>query len=128
MQVIVIKSSQFVLLLGVTEFCLFIMISLFFKQCLQCSMKSEDALCLSIDLKDSRLEFSSPTLHKSFSSVTQSCATLCDSMDCSMPAFPVHHQLRELAQTHVHGVGAASQPSHPQGSHSPPYRNVMMSN
>ena len=43
-------------------------------------------------------------------------------------SFEDHHQLRELAQTHVHGVGAASQPSHPQGSHSPPYRNVMMSN
>ena len=52
------------LLLGVTEFCLFIMISLFLKQCLQCSMNSEDALCLSIDLKDSRLEFSSLTFYK----------------------------------------------------------------
>ena len=38
----------------------------------------------------------------SFSSVTQSCPTLCDPMDCSMPGFPVHHQLLELAQTHVH--------------------------
>ena len=37
-----------------------------------------------------------------FSSVTQSCLTLCDSMDCSMPGFPVHHQLLELTQTHVH--------------------------
>ena len=37
-----------------------------------------------------------------FSSVTQSCPTLCDPMDCSMPGFPVHHQLPELAQTHVH--------------------------
>ena len=62
------------------------------------------------------------------SSSVQSCLILWDPMDCSMPGFPVHHQLRELAQTHVHGVGAASQPSHPQGSHSPPYRNVMMSN
>ena len=39
-----------------------------------------------------------------FSSVTQSCPTLCDPMDCSMPGFPVHHQLPELAQTHVHQV------------------------
>ena len=40
-----------------------------------------------------------------FSSVTQSCLTLCDPMDCSTPGFPVHHQLPELAQTHVHQVG-----------------------
>ena len=37
-----------------------------------------------------------------FSSVSQSCPTLCDPMDCSAPSFPVHHQLLELAQTHVH--------------------------
>ena len=42
-----------------------------------------------------------------FSSVAQSCLTLCDPMDCSMPGFPVHHQLPELAQTHVHRVGDA---------------------
>ena len=48
-----------------------------------------------------------------FSSVTQSCPTLCDPMDCSMPGFPVHHQLPELAQTHVHRVSDAIQPSHP---------------
>ena len=48
-----------------------------------------------------------------FSSVTQSCPTLCDPMDCSTPGFPVHHQLQELAQTHVHWVSDATQPSHP---------------
>ena len=48
-----------------------------------------------------------------FSSVTQSCPTLCDPMDCSTPGFIVHHQLLELAQTHVHGVSDAIQPSHP---------------
>ena len=48
-----------------------------------------------------------------FSSVTQSCRTLCDPMDCSMPGFPVHHQVLELAQTHVHWVCDAIQPSHP---------------
>ena len=47
-----------------------------------------------------------------FSSVTQSCPTLCDPMDYSTPGFPVHHQLPELAQTHVHWVGDAIQPSH----------------
>ena len=48
-----------------------------------------------------------------FSSVTQSCLTLCDPMDCRTPGFPVHHKLLELVQTHVHSVGDAIQPFHP---------------
>ena len=48
-----------------------------------------------------------------FSSVTQSCLTLCDPMDCSTPGLPVHHQLPELTQTHVHWVNDAIQTSHP---------------
>ena len=55
-----------------------------------------------------------------FSWVTQLCPTLCDPMDCSTPGLPVHHQLQELAQTHVHWVGDAIQPSHPLSSPSPP--------
>ena len=47
------------------------------------------------------------------SSVPQPCPTLCNPMDCRTPGFPVHHQLPELAQTHVHQVGDAMQPSHP---------------
>ena len=47
------------------------------------------------------------------SSVTQSCPTLCDPMDCSTPGLPVHHQLAEFTQTNVHWVGDAIQPSHP---------------
>ena len=58
-----------------------------------------------------------------FSSVAQSCPTLCDPMDCSFPGFPVHHQLLELAQTHVHRVGDATQPSCPLSSSSPPAFN-----
>jgi len=50
--------------------------------------------------------------HHQFSSVTQFCLTLCDPLDCSMPKFPIHHQLLELAQTHVHWVSDAIQPSH----------------
>ena len=50
----------------------------------------------------------------------QSCPTLCDPMDCSTPGLPVHHRLLELAQTHVHRVGDAIQPSHPLLSPSPP--------
>ena len=48
-----------------------------------------------------------------FSSVTQSCRTLCDPMDCRTPGFPVHHQLPELAQIHVLRVSNVIQPSHP---------------
>ena len=55
-----------------------------------------------------------------FSSVTQSCPTLCNLMDCSTPGFPVHHQLPELAQTRVHRVDDAIQSSHPLPSPSLP--------
>ena len=58
--------------------------------------------------------------HICISSVTQSCLTLCHPTDCSTPGFPVHHQLPDLAQTHVHRVGDAIQPSHPLSSPSPP--------
>ena len=58
-----------------------------------------------------------------FSSVTQSCLTLWDPMDCSTPGLPVHHQLPEPTQTHVHWVGDAIQPSHPLSSPSPPTFN-----
>ena len=55
-----------------------------------------------------------------FSSVTQSCLTLCDPMNRSTPGLPVHHQLQEFTQTHVHRVSDAIQPSHPLSSPSPP--------
>ena len=59
-----------------------------------------------------------------FSSVTQSYLTLCDPIDCNTPGFPVHHQLPELAETHVHWVGDAIQPSHLLSSPSPPAFNL----
>ena len=58
-----------------------------------------------------------------FSSVAQSCPTLCDPMNCSTPGLPVHHQLPEFTQTHVHRVGDAIQLSHPLSSPSPPAPN-----
>ena len=58
-----------------------------------------------------------------FSSVTQLCPILFDPMNCSMPGLPVHHQLPEITQTHVHRVGDAIQPSHPLSSPSPPAPN-----
>ena len=58
------------------------------------------------------------------SSVPQSCLTLCDPMDCSMPGLPVHQQLPEFTQTHVHSVSDAIQLSHPLLSLSPPALNL----
>ena len=57
------------------------------------------------------------------SSVTQSCLTLCNPMNQSMPGLPVHQQLLEFTQTHIHRVGDAIQPSHPLSSPSPPAPN-----
>ena len=58
-----------------------------------------------------------------FSSVTQSCPTLCDPLNRSTPGLPVHHQLPEFTQTHIHRVSDAIQPSHPLSSPSPPAPN-----
>ena len=58
-----------------------------------------------------------------FSTVAQSCPTLCDPMNCSTPGLPVHHQLLEFTQTHVHPVSDSIQPSHPLLSPSPPAPN-----
>ena len=59
-----------------------------------------------------------------FSSVAQSCPTFFDPMDCSTPGLPVHYQLPEFTQIHVHWVGDAIQPSHPLSSPSPPALNL----
>jgi len=59
-----------------------------------------------------------------YCSVAQFCPALCNPMDCSMPGFPVHHQLSELAQTHVHWVDDAIQPSHPLSS--PSYYSFLL--
>ena len=59
-----------------------------------------------------------------FSSIVQSCLTLCDPMDCSRSGSPGHHQLPEFAHTHVPGVGYAIQPSYPLLSPSPPAFNL----
>ena len=59
-----------------------------------------------------------------FSSVTQTCSTFCDPMDCNTPGFPAHHQLPKLAQTHVYWVSDVIYPSHPLSSPSPPAFNL----
>ena len=66
-------------------------------------------------------QLSLPTQWLYISSVAQSCLTLCNPMDCSTPGFPVHHQLPELAETHIYPVGDAIQPSHPLPSPSPAF-------
>ena len=58
------------------------------------------------------------------SSVTQLCLTLCNAVNHSMPGLPVHHQLPEFTQTHIHRVSDAIQPSHPLSSPSPPALNL----
>ena len=63
-------------------------------------------------------------LNIQFSSVTQLCLTLCDPMNRRTPGLPVHHQLPESTQNHVHRVGDAIQPSHPLSSPSPPALNL----
>ena len=86
-------------------------------------------MLLSITLTSSRVHTLScstyyPVLSSvQFSSVAQSCPTLCDPMNHSTPSLPVHHQLLELTETHVHWVGDAIQPSHPLSSPSPPALN-----
>ena len=65
-----------------------------------------------------KLEIELPSVQ--FSSVAQSCPTLCDPMNHSTPGLPVHHQLPEFTQTHVHQIGDTIQPSHPLSSPSPP--------
>ena len=60
-----------------------------------------------------------------FSSVTQLCPTLCYPRNCSTPGLPVHHQLPEFTQSHIHRVSDAIQPSHPLSSPSPPAPNPL---
>ena len=81
----------------------------------------ENSLFLVESLKAS---WPSDLLCDQFSSVAQLCLTLCDPMDCSTPGVPVHHQLLEFTQTHVHRVGDAFQPSHPLSSPFPPTVNL----
>ena len=81
---------------------------------------SSHACICAIELYSSKWDLNSVQL----SSLDQSCPTLCDPMDCSTPGLPVHHQLLESTQTHVHRVGDAIQPSRHLSSPSPPALNL----
>ena len=69
---------------------------------------------------DTFLAVSKFQVNTGWCSVAQSCLTLCNPIDCSMPGFPVFHHLLELSQTHIHSASDAIQPSHPLSSPSPP--------
>ena len=73
-------------------------------------------------IKKTTWKYSSSSVQ--FSSVAQSCLTLCDPTDCSTPGLPVRHQLPKFTQTHSHWVSDASQPSYPLSSPSPPALNL----
>ena len=77
-----------------------------------------------IQCDDAHTQILEQQMAHQLSSVPQLCPTLCDPMDCSMPGFPVCHQLPEPTQTHVHCIGDAIQPSHPLLSPSPPTFNL----
>ena len=80
-----------------------------------------DHCCMLEERLINLIAFTTPLPSVQSTSVAQSCPTLCDSMDCSMPGFPVYHQLPELAQTHLQWVHDAIQPSHSLSSLSPAF-------
>ena len=86
---------------------------------------SMDCKCVCVHMNHS-VVYQKVTQHckSTISLVTQSCLTLRNPMDCDMLVSPVHHQLQEHAQSHVHGVNDAIQPSHPSSSPSPPAFNL----
>ena len=90
-----------------------------FTEEISCVITSISGLSCFLLLMGNQFPFSSIQ----FSSVAQSCPTLCDPMNHSTPGLPVHHQLPEFTQTLVHRVGDAIQPSHPLSSPSPPAPN-----
>ena len=78
-----------------------------------------EKVSLKLNIQKTKIMASGPISSAQFSSVAQLCLTLCDPMNRSTPGLPVHHQLPEFTQTHVHRVGDAIQPSHFLSSPSP---------
>ena len=97
-------------------------------QCFNYTNDNPTFIFFFILLKDNRIVRNDIPWSIQFSLVAQSCPTLCDPMNCSMPVLSVHHQLPEFTQTHVHWVDDAIQPSHPLSSPSPPALNLSQSN
>ena len=82
--------------------------------------KKSEKVGLKLNIQKTKIMASGPISSVQFSSVAQSCSTLCDPMNHSTPGLPVHHQLPEFTQIHVHRVSDAIQPSHPLSSPFPP--------
>ena len=101
-------------------------LAIFYTNKLSKSLLLQDVFDLTFTLL--MLTYQSVFIHQiiiiQFSSIAQLCLTLFDPMNCSRPGLPVHHQLPEFTQTHVHRVGDAIQPSHPLSSPSPPAFNL----
>ena len=76
---------------------------------------------LKLNIQKTKIMASGPISPVQFSSVAQSCLTLCNPMNCSMPGLPVHHQLLEFIQTHIHRFSDAIQPSHALSFPSPAF-------
>ena len=85
--------------------------------------EGSEKVCLGLNTEKTKIVASGPISSGQFSSVAQSCLTLCDPMNCSTPGLPVRHQFPEFTQTHVHRVSDAIQPSHPLSSPLPPAPN-----
>ena len=85
-------------------------------------LKDKNHMIISIDAEKAFDKIQHPFMIQ-FTSVAQSCPTLCDPVNRSTPGLPVHHQLLEFTQTHVYRVSDAIQPSHPLSSPSPPAPN-----
>ena len=86
-------------------------------------VRGEWKVGLKLNIQKTKVTASGLISSVQFSSVAQSCPTLCDPMNHSTPGLPVHHQLPKFTQTHVHRVSDAIQPSHPLSSPSPPAPN-----
>ena len=102
-----------------------------FFTCIQISQETGQVVCILISLRILKRNYETPNIYgcqiaqplkrtsDQIRSVSQSCLTLCDPMNRSTPGLPVHHQLPEVTQTHVHQIRDAIQPSHPLSSPSP---------
>ena len=90
----------------------------------QSLLQTKIGICISYDLVLLLLDITLKKISHQFSSVAQSCLTLCNPMNHSMAGLPVHHKLPECTQTHAHQVSDAIQPSHPLSSPSPPASNL----
>ena len=86
--------------------------------------EESEKVVLKLNTQKTKIMASSPISSVQFISVARSCQALCDPMNLSTPDFPVHHQLPESTQTHVHLVSGAIQPSHPLLFPSPPTLNL----